>query len=42
MTRVEPLAISAEAQSLDFRGAAEALCEQIVFQGQERNSLDGV
>ena len=42
VTGVEPLAISAEAQSLDFRRAAEALSEQIVFQGQERNSLNGV
>jgi len=34
MAGVEPLAVSAEPQSLDFRGAAEALSEQIVFQGQ--------
>jgi hypothetical protein len=42
MARVEPLAVGAKAQSLDFRSAAEALSEQIVFQGQERDSLDGV
>jgi hypothetical protein len=42
MTRVEPLAVSAEAQRFDFSRTAQALREQIVFQGQERNSLDGV
>ena len=39
---IEPLAVGAEAQRLDFGRAAQALLEQIVFEGQERDSLDGV